>query len=801
MRIYWNEDWGFTKEYRKEMLYTDYAQESLTPVRLPHSVCETPYHYFSSSSYEMVSGYRKEFFAPGTWRTKHILFTIEGAAHQADVYLNGVLIGSHHCGYTAMTVDLSKHLLFDTTNILVIRLDSREQLNQPPFGNVVDYMTYGGIYRDVYIDIKEEHFIDDVFVRTASVTKDKKQLFISTTINDCQKRLSVKNTLLNADQETVAFLGSHELATKDQNSLYEISDVSLWTLDSPVLYYIKTELYHDGALCDTKLTRFGFREAVFLCDGFYLNGEHIRLRGLNRHQAYPYIGYAMPKRGQCTDARILKEELGVNCVRTSHYPQSQHFIDACDELGLLVFTEIPGWRYIGDEEWKHQCIANVTDMVVQYRNHPSIILWGVRINESVDDDELYEKTNTAAHQMDSSRQTGGVRYLPKSHLLEDVYTYNDFIHSGNNGGVTQKKDVTDEPTKPYLISEFNGHMFPAKSFDNEDIRLEHALRHANVLNDFYANKNITGAIGWCMFDYNTHQDFGSGDHICYHGVLDMFRNPKLAASVYASQSDDTPVFELSSSMDIGEHPACYLGNVYAFTNADSIKVYKNDTFIKEFYPDQSRYGSLVHPPIIIDDFIGETMEKAEHFSHSLSEQMKDVLAAILKYGQSALPLKYKLKMAKIMLLHHITLERGMDLYSKYVANWGDKTITYRFEAIKDNQVMKVIQKAPQSSLKLHIQSDTTALKETNSYDVATIRISMQDQNDNPLPLYQDPVTITVSGPLTLIGPSVVPLRGGMAGTYVKTTGSAGEAVLCVTSCDGQKQEIHFIITKEDIYES
>ena len=124
------------------------------------------------------------------------------------------------------------------------------------------------------------------------------------------------------------------------------------------------------------------------------------------------------------DADILKNELKLNAVRTSHYPQSHHFLDRCDELGLLVFTEIPGWQYIGDQEWQDQAVRNTEDMVVQYRNHPSIILWGVRINESEDDDAFYQRTNEAAHRLDPMRQTSGVRYLQKSSLLEDVYAFN-----------------------------------------------------------------------------------------------------------------------------------------------------------------------------------------------------------------------------------------------------------------------------------------------------------------------------------------------------------------------------------------
>jgi beta-galactosidase len=171
--------------------------------------------------------------------------------------------------------------------------------------------------------------------------------------------------------------------------------------------------------------------------------------------------------------------------------------------------------------------------------------------------------------------------------------------------------VTSDMEKPYLISEFNGHMYPTKAFDWEEHRVEHALRHANVLNAVAENEDIAGCFGWCMFDYNTHKDFGSGDRICYHGVLDMFRNPKLAAVIYASQQEKEPVLELSSSMDIGEHPGCNRGETYVFTNADKVRMFKNDRFIKEYSAADSPYKYLKHGPILIDDFIG-CFERGAH---------------------------------------------------------------------------------------------------------------------------------------------------------------------------------------------
>ena len=124
------------------------------------------------------------------------------------------------------------------------------------------------------------------------------------------------------------------------------------------------QLRKDGVLMDTYETRFGFRTIDFRADGLYVNGVKRKLMGLNRHQSYAYQGYAMPDSIQQLDAQLLKKQLGCNAVRTSHYPQSPAFLDACDELGLLVFTEIPGWQHIGGENWKEIAVNYVRDMVI-----------------------------------------------------------------------------------------------------------------------------------------------------------------------------------------------------------------------------------------------------------------------------------------------------------------------------------------------------------------------------------------------------------------------------------------------------
>jgi len=432
-------------------------------------------------------------------------------------------------------------------------------------------------------------------------------------------------------------------------------------------------------------------------------------------------------------------------------------------------------------------------MILQYRNHPSIMIWGVRINESQDDDAFYIETNRIAHELDDTRQTGGVRNFRKSHLYEDVYTYNDFVHDGKKPGCEPKKNITSDMSKGHLITEYNGHMYPTKPFDWEEHRLQHALRHAKVISDVGKQEDIAGSFGWCMFDYNTHKDFGSGDRICYHGVTDMFRNAKLAASVYASQQEDSVVLEISSSMDIGEHPATNLGPVYIFSNADSVKMYKNGHFIKEYKPEDSKYDGILHGPILIDDFVGRMLETEEGFSQKQSELIAGAMNYIAIHGYQTFPPHIIWKMVKAVVQYKMKPMDMVNLYTKYVGNWGETATVYRFEAIKDGQVVKTVIKQPMKQLKLDVKVSHTTLCEGNTYDVAAIRIRAVDENGNVIPYFQEPIRIETDGPVEIIGGDVISLKGGMGGLYVKTIGKRGVAKVRLVNPQTEMVEIEFQI--------
>ena len=740
-RIYLNDGWKFSEVYEEKMCCPAFDESQMADVRLPHTCKELPFHYFDEEMYQMISGYRKWLQAPEDWKGQRVILTFEGAAHESEVFLNGKGICEHHCGYTAFSVDISDMLNYGEENLLTVRVDSREGLNIPPFGFVIDYMTYGGIYRDVYIEVLNQNSLEDVFIKPhvridknidTWVESEVTIHNIDSMIQGVESDRMVRQWIRKKGESEYRFLGQKEVEQAKEILKFSGFQAELWDVESPVLYEIRTELYKDGQIQDSLVVTTGFRKAEFRSDGFYLNGRKFKIRGLNRHQSYPYVGYAMPASIQRLDADILKNELGLNAVRTSHYPQSHDFLNRCDELGLLVFTEIPGWQHIGDERWKAQAIENVRDMVLQYRNHVSIILWGVRINESKDDDLFYGRTNKVAHGLDDTRPTGGVRAIRKSSLLEDVYTYNDFVHDGKTRGCEKKKEITPDMSKPYLISEYNGHMYPTKAYDCEGKRTEHAIRHANVLDAVAGQPDIAGSFGWCMADYNTHKDFGSGDRVCYHGVLDMFRNPKQAAAVYASQQEKNPVLEISSSMDIGEHPESSWGGIYIFTNADSVRMYKNDRFVHEYKRSDTSWGHLSHGPILINDFIGDW-------------------------------------------------------------DWGGTSTGFRFEAIKNQKIVKTVMKGPMKRVSLQVWADHYDLKEEHSYDVAAVRIQAVDENGNILNFYNEPVCFEIEGEGSLIGPDMIALQGGMGGTYVKSAGISGKILLKIHSGQAETVCVKFTV--------
>lgn len=691
----------------------DVSDTQFERVNLPHTNKVLPYHNFDNQEYQFISTYRKRFKLPEARDGRRLFVDFEGAMIASEVFVNGVKVGEYEGGFTPFSFDITDYVDEVRENIITVRLDSSERADIPPFGFVVDYLTFGGIYREVSLRYVEPIYIKDVFVRTKDVLTETPRVEVDVTLMNYSAQpvnidlsahvATVDGRLIDGDEDRVTLPPNQEHKFT-VSGLVALGQIERWSPTNPALYTLELEVRVNAQQVDLLTTTFGFREAEFRKDGsFYLNGEKLKLVGLNRHQTYAYIGAAAPARLQRKDADIIKHELGCNIVRTSHYPQSKHFINRCDEIGLLVFEEIPGWQHIGDADWQGITLRDVEAMILRDRNHPSIIIWGVRVNESQDNTALYRATNDLAHKLDPTRQTGGVRYFQNSEFLEDVFTYNDFSNT-----------VVEPVQIPYLVTEFNGHMYPTKSFDQEERLIEHALRHARVQDKQLGMPNVAGAIGWCAFDYNTHKEFGSGDMICYHGVMDMFRLPKFAAYFYESQISPAvrSVLHAATIWSMGDRSGGGNDPLTVFSNCDEIDVYVGDNHIGRYQPDRASFPNLPHPPFNVP---------------------------------------------------------GMQLW----LTWGGKLPVlqvigyYKGEKVAEQK----IDCSPQPT-KLLLLPDDLELQADGS-DMTRLVFKITDQYGNRLPFAIKVVSFEIEGPAELIGENPFALVGGQAALYIRAGHTAG----------------------------
>jgi beta-galactosidase len=584
-----NHNWLYNARNTPGAAAPDFDDSHFERVTLPHTNIVVPWHSFDEGSYQFISIYRRHFKLPAALKGQRVFIDFEGAMTASTVSINGHKFPEYKGGYTPFSYELTPHVDWSGDNVLAVELDSTERRDIPPFGGDIDYLTFGGIYREASLRITPQTYIENVFARPVDVLKPDRAVDVRVYLNQA---LAPGAALWAELRDGDRVVGARSTAAGAQAGLNTIRltnlpEVQLWNLDKPKLYEVVV-----GAGDDEYRARIGFRDAQFRSKGFYLNGEHIKLRGLDRHQMFPYVGGAMPARAQRRDARILKD-YHTNVVRTSHYPQSRHFLDACDELGLLVLEEIPGWQHIGENDWQDIAVRNVGEMVRRDWNHPSIILWLVRINESRDDHPFYVRTNKVAHELDPSRPTGGVRTSENydSEFLEDVFTFNDF-------GFPLRP-----PNHPaFLNTEFVGHTYSTKRFDQVERVAEHTHRHARVHDQLASDDQYAGGLGWCAFDYNTHPNFGSGDHICYHGVFDIFRLPKAAAGFYRSQVDPAReiVLEPAFNWSPGDHSgAGGPGTVPVCSNCDHLKVYIDGKLQLEADPDRVLYPHLKYAPFTL----------------------------------------------------------------------------------------------------------------------------------------------------------------------------------------------------------
>ena len=430
-------------------------------------------------------------------------------------------------------------------------------------------------------------------------------------------------------------------------------------------------------------------------------------------------------------------------------------------------------------------MQSVREMIERDYNHPAIILWGVRINESPDSYDFYARTNALAHKLDSTRQTGGVRCHIKGDFQEDVFTFNEFIHNGGDLIFRTREEITGRKDPvPLLVTESNGHMFPTKRFDTESRLVEHAMRHLRVMNEALGRDDLVGEISWCAFDYNTHGAFGSGDKICYHGVSDMYRIPKYAGLALMSQRpvSQGAVLEPLSVVSRGERDGGGIIPFWVATNCDCVRVYKNGALVGDFYPSRKLFKNLPHPPISVNHLMPAELELP--IPKEMADEFKSFIKKRAEEGilPDLLPEDYPYLEA---LSEKAGLERGKltEILFNNAGGWGQKENTLRLEGrVGDETVIVREVGETKSFARLELKADDdTLVANGDTYDATRIVVRAVDTMGNLCPFCFGSFTVRTNGLVEVIGPTSLALIGGCLAFWVKTCGQKGDAHIYVDS--------------------
>jgi len=615
-----NQGWRFGGKFTADALKPEFNDAAFSKVTLPHCVAKLSWQNWRPEEWQDVWIYRRHFSMPKDFANRRVFLDFDAVMNTATPTLNGHALPAHVGGYLPFHYEIT-NLLKLGDNVLAVAVDSGWN-SVPPDGDPqgapsVDYLEPGGIVRSVALRAVPQVFISDLFAKPVDVLNPNRRIELACTIDAAQvpqQPLFLRVDMLEGHRHIASVTEALKLdqsgETEVRLTLSDLGNVKLWDVESPQLNQIVATLVLGDQPVHDYRTRIGLREARFDVDGFFLNGKRFRLFGLDRHEVYPYVGFAMPARVMRRDAEILRREFNCNAVRCSHYPQNEAFLDACDELGLMVWQEPPGWQYLGDATWKDLAVRDVQEMIRRDRNHPSIIIWGVRVNESKNDPELFQRTTAAAKELDNSRPTSG-SMTPDSRenwqrdWREDVFAFDDY-HSAPDGSVG-----IDAPLSgvPYMLAEAVGqYSYGFNAFNNKyrragepALQMKQALYHAQAHDRAASYPRIAGVIAWCAFDYSSLLN-------CFNavkcpGVADVFRIPKLGAAFYQAQVNPgtRPVIQPNFYWDLGAHTPHGPGkNAAIFSNCDRLDVFVGGKSVASVKPDRLNFPHLAYAPFFCD---------------------------------------------------------------------------------------------------------------------------------------------------------------------------------------------------------
>lgn len=560
------------------------------PATLPHSAFPEP--LVIERPREGIAYYKKSFTLPSNYKGQRISIEFEGAMQIAWVWVNKKFITRHLGGYLPFTIDITDIVKYGAENIITVKVDNRPSPLVPPGKPVsrLDFVYYSGLYRDAWLHVNNPLHITDA---NAIDRIAGGGIFVTyPMVSYTQATLDIKTNVINEGTASKTFTLIQELAdakgkivstTKSAgNSLPKGSDAhytqqlqvtrpSLWSPDSPYLYTLKTYVIENGNKVDARATKIGIRSFFISKEtGLLMNGRPLRIEGSNRHESYPWIGNALSNSASQRDAVIIKAS-GMNCIRVGHYCQDPSFYDACDSLGILLVNCTPGWQFFNKSEpFISNSLNDIRQMIRRDRNHPSILLWEVSLNEAYPPaDYRCKQVETAKSEWPSGLNfyTSGDSYFTKACYDVPYDDWADNIEARNN---------TTYPNNAYLIREYGDFEFGGAKSTSRQLRGsgENAMRQQAWNHQWEHNRNrqqyprAIGDLTWAFYDGLA----GYVQGIEGWGVADLKRIPKFSYYFFQSQRKDKP-------------PMCYITDywmpsvtprkIIVYSNCHEVALYIN----------------------------------------------------------------------------------------------------------------------------------------------------------------------------------------------------------------------------------
>lgn len=589
-------------------------------VSLPHTANVEP--YLVNDQWQGICWYRKELKTPKIYKGQRIILEFEGAMNYSELWINDVLVSKHDGGFLPVVVDVTDYL-FGKKGLakkmsLAIRLDNRDNpVTGPKPLKRLDFNTFGGLYRNAWIIVKNDVHISHaaiankvagggVFVTYPKVKAKESVVKVQThVVNNGKKAANVEvvnslyfnGALVKESKESAKV---DERSNQHQVTEIRVKNAKLWSPDVPNLYTLETKVLKNGKVVDKQVQRIGIREFTFQKDQLYINGKKTFLRGVNRHQEYPFIGYALSDNAQYRDAKKIKDG-GFNYIRLSHYPQSPAFMDACDELGIVVIDAIMGWQYYGDNNaFRDYCYRSASQLIRRDRNHACVLAWEVSLNETQMPIFFMEELDKIVHAeypgehvyscgwmhevYDIYLQARQHRIMHPMHLKDgqpySVSEYGDWEYYSKNAGLNQDNlpnDMRDE----YSSRQARGY--------GEQRLLRQAYNVQEAHNDNLKTKAYSDSY-WVMYDYNR----GYHNTVEESGLMDLFRISKFGYDFYQSQREvkDGGVLKIASYWN-KKSPL----DVKVYSNYDEVALYLNGKLVAKKKPDTDKNSTLLnHPP-------------------------------------------------------------------------------------------------------------------------------------------------------------------------------------------------------------